>query len=42
MVAHFRFACIALLLAVCVSVPAGAEQEQEKLVWPHAPASNDQ
>jgi sugar lactone lactonase YvrE len=29
---------IVLLLAVCVAVPAWAGQEQEKLVWPHAPA----
>jgi sugar lactone lactonase YvrE len=29
---------MAFLLAVCFAVPAWAEQEQEKLVWPHAPA----
>jgi DNA-binding beta-propeller fold protein YncE len=29
---------IALLLVFCVSVPAGAEQGQEKLVWPQAPS----
>ncbi len=34
----FRIVGIALLLAACISVPAWAEQAQEKLVWPHAPA----
>ncbi|MCX7165846.1 MAG: hypothetical protein NTV11_06180 [Rhodocyclales bacterium] len=38
MVHLFRVAGIALLFAVFVSVAVGAEQEQEKLVWPHAPA----
>jgi len=33
-----RIVCIALLLSACVSAPARAEQQQEKLVWPHGPA----
>lgn len=32
----FRIACVAFLFVVCAAVPASAEQE--KLVWPHAPA----
>jgi DNA-binding beta-propeller fold protein YncE len=33
-----RMLRIVLLLGACASVAAGAEQEQEKLVWPHGPA----
>ena len=33
-----RITCIVLLLATCVAVPAWADQEPEKLVWPPGPA----
>lgn len=38
MIILFRIVRTLFLLVACASVPAGAEQEQEKLVWPHAPA----
>lgn len=32
-----RLTCAALLLVACVAMPAWAEPEPEKLVWPHGP-----